>query len=76
MQSISVSAPDVQALIEPKPKPPVAILTDDHAAARYSADVELWGERLSRAGGRVCRSLASQAISLGFTCPPASEPAP
>jgi hypothetical protein len=65
---------DVQALIEPKPKPPVAILTDDHAAARYSADVELWGERLSRAGGRICRSLAAQGVPLGFNCPASNNP--
>lgn len=69
--SISISAVDVQAVVEPKPKPPVTIVTDDAAAARYSADVELWGERISRAGARICRSLASQGVALGFGCPKA-----
>ena len=67
--SIALPAADVQAVIEPKPKPPVTIVTDDAAAARYSADVELWGERISRAGARICRSLASQGVALGFGCP-------
>lgn len=71
MLSIAVPAADVQAAIEPKPKPPVTIVTDDAAAARYSAEVELWGERLSKAGARICRSLASQGVALGFGCPKA-----
>lgn len=68
----SVSAADVRALIEPKPAPGPKILTDDAASAAYSINVELWGERLSRAGGRICRALATDGVMhLPFLCPSA-----
>lgn len=67
----SVSAADVKGLVEPKPAPGPDILTDEAASARYSIALELWGERLWRAGGRVCRALALDGVPLGFACPPA-----
>jgi hypothetical protein len=46
---------------------PDAALTDDAASAQYSADLELWGEGVSRAWGRICRSLAAQGVAV--SCP-------
>jgi hypothetical protein len=68
-----VSAADVRALIEPKPVPGADILTSDAASARHSIEIELWGERLSRAAGRVCRALAADGMSLPFVCPAAGR---
>lgn len=64
-----MSAADVRALIEPKPVPGPEIVTDDAAGAAYSINVELWGERLSRAGRRLCRALEADGAALGFACP-------
>lgn len=45
---------DMQAITEAKPAPTDDILISEAAAARYDADVELWGERLHGAGVRIC----------------------
>lgn len=45
---------DVLAMVEAKPKPPAAILTDPAASDRYSSSLEAWGDRLSSAGKRLC----------------------
>lgn len=45
---------DVQALVEPKPKPSADILSDPAASDRYNSAVEGWGDRLSSAGKRLC----------------------
>lgn len=64
---------DVKAATEAKPVPDDAIATDPVAEAHYNADVESWGDRLSAAGGRLCRFF--EAIKMpGLTgCP---QPAP
>lgn len=72
----SVSAALVKELQAPKPQPGDDILTNDAAAARYSIAVETWGDRLSAAGGRLCRSLVRQGVALPFDCPAARTPDP
>ncbi|WEK42999.1 MAG: hypothetical protein P0Y64_16905 [Candidatus Sphingomonas colombiensis] len=64
---------DVKAVIEPKPTPSDAILTDAQAAERYNVEVETWGERLSRAGARICRALVADGTPLPFTCPESAQ---
>lgn len=62
-------AADIQAAIEPKPRPVGDIVNDDTAAATYSAALEAWGERLSTAGGRLCRWTVANGATLPFECP-------
>ncbi|MBN8848142.1 MULTISPECIES: hypothetical protein [unclassified Sphingomonas] len=63
-------------MIEAKPPPTDAILTDAKTADRYNAAIELWGERLWRAGARICRAVVADGMALPFTCPaPAAQPA-
>ncbi len=69
----SVSAADVKAVIEAKPVPGDNILTDTKAADRYNAALELWGERLWRAGARICRAIVADGMKLPFECPPPAE---
>lgn len=54
MTPIFPPSAEVKAVQEPKPKPPVEIVTDDTIAAQYDADVESWGERVQSAGVRLC----------------------
>lgn len=61
-------AQDVEAATEPKPVPPVEIVTDQAAAARYDAEVEAWGERLRSAGVRVCEWLNAAAKGADYKC--------
>jgi hypothetical protein len=65
-----VSAVDASEASSAKPVPTAAILTDDGAAAAYSASVEIWGEKVSRAWGRVCRSLSTQGVAVTCPAPP------
>jgi hypothetical protein len=53
--SIPPPADDLKAVVEPKPVPSEDIATSDQANADYSAAVESWGDRISAAGGRLCR---------------------
>lgn len=46
---------DIIAVIEPKPIPPVDILTDPAASDLHNSRIEGWGERLQSAGLRLCR---------------------
>lgn len=62
---------DLEAAIEPKPEAPADIVTSAKAAAAYDVAVESWGERVWRAGGRICRWAAESGAKLPFTCPPA-----
>ena len=72
-RNIFPSAVDVKAVTEPKPVPPDAIISDDAVAARYGIDLELWGERLYRAGGRLCRELKARGMDVVCPAPPASQ---
>jgi hypothetical protein len=67
---------DLQAVSEPKPRPPVEIVTSAMAAAEYDIDLELWGERVSAAGGRLCRWSVRNGAKLPFDCPAARTPDP
>lgn len=62
-------AADVTAVVERKPAPTEAILTDPAASARYNSAVEAWGDRISAAGGRLCRYFAN--LGMEADCPPA-----
>ncbi|GGO95072.1 hypothetical protein GCM10011329_18390 [Stakelama pacifica] len=68
--NISVSAQDVEAANTPKPAPPASIVTDDAASSLYDAAVEVWGETVSRAWGRICRSMMRQDVEI--VCPAGS----
>ncbi|WP_169542504.1 hypothetical protein [Sphingomonas baiyangensis] len=46
-----------------KPRPTDDVLADA-GSARYSAELELWGETVSRAWGRICRTLAGQGVTI------------
>jgi hypothetical protein len=61
--------PDIQAVIEPKPIAPVEIVTSQRAADEYSAAAEGWGDRVSAAGGRICRWSVDVGAKLPFACP-------
>jgi hypothetical protein len=53
--AIPPPADDLKAVTEAKPVPSDDIATSQKAADQYSADVESWGDRISAAGGRLCR---------------------
>lgn len=55
---------DLTALAEPKPAPTDAILTSEIEAAKYDADVELWGDRLHDAGVRVCKWAKANGLKI------------
>lgn len=59
---------DLQAATEPKPRPPVEIVTDPQENARYDAEVEGWGERVQAAGVRLCEWADSVGAKLPFEC--------
>lgn len=48
---------DVEASQEPKPAPELAIATDPVAREAYNAAIESWGDRVSDAAVRMCRSM-------------------
>jgi hypothetical protein len=61
-------ADDLKAVVEPKPVPSDEIAVSQKAADQYSADVEGWGDRISAAGGRLCRwSERTYKVKIG--CP-------
>ena len=60
---------DLRAAIEPKPIATPDIVTSDQANADYSLAVELWGDRVSSAGGRICRWVVETGGKLPFKCP-------
>lgn len=57
------AAQDVTAMVETKPRPSDDILTPG-GSARYNADVESWGDRISAAAKRVCRNLKAQGMTI------------
>ena len=65
-------AADLQAVTERKPVAPVEIVTSAQAAAEYDIAVESWGERVSRAGARICRWTVANGAQLPFSCPEAN----
>jgi len=73
--SIHPPVDDLKALVEPKPVPSDDIATSQKAADDFSASLEAWGDRLSAAGGRVCR-WSKQVYKLSINCPPSPPPPP
>ena len=63
---------DLSAVTEAKPVPSAAIVSDARAGARYSADVEAWGDRVHGAGGRLCRYFVAMGMK-GVSCPAADR---
>ena len=59
---------ELQAVTEAKPIPDDAIASDPLAEAHYNAALESWGERISAAGGRLCRFFVRTGMKLD--CPP------
>jgi hypothetical protein len=65
---IALAADDLKAAVEPKPVPGEDIATSDQANADYSASVEAWGDRISAAGGRICR-WSERVYKIRIGCP-------
>lgn len=63
--------PPVDLIVEAKPVAGPEIVTDDHAAAAYSAAIEAWGERGWAAVGRLCRWAARNGMKV--ECLPAPK---
>lgn len=59
---------DLKAATEAKPVPADDIATSDQASADYSAAIEGWGDRVSSAGGRLCR-WNKRTFKLSIACP-------
>jgi hypothetical protein len=53
--AITPPVPDLQAVVEAKPQPTDDIVTSQQAYDQYQASLESWGDRISAAGGRLCR---------------------
>lgn len=56
---VPVAPPVADLTVTPKPVMPVAAITDDQAAARYSSDIEAWGDAGWATVGRLCRWAAA-----------------
>jgi hypothetical protein len=63
----------LQAVTEPEPVPTPDVLTSGQAAADYDAAVEGWGDRLWRAGGRLCRWAKRNGMAIDCPPPPVDE---
>lgn len=59
---------DVKAATEAKPRPSLDIATSAQASEDYNAAIEAWGDRVSAAGGRLCRYL--KRVGMAVDCPP------
>jgi len=71
LQPIFPSSADLEAVTAEKPIAPPEIATSAQAAAEYDISVEVWGEGVSRAGGRICRWAVNNGAKLPFDCPKA-----
>lgn len=74
--SVSVFPPsaDMRAATEPKPVPGAEIVTDPVARENYNAAVEVWGEAIWRAAGRICRHAVENGADFDFCPRPDAEP--
>ena len=66
--AIHPPADDLKAVVEPKPVPGDDIATSQKAADDFSASLEAWGDRISAAGGRLCR-WSERAYRIKVGCP-------
>ena len=62
-------ADDLKAVTESKPVPSDEIATSQKAADQFSESIEAWGNRISAAGGRLCRYTERTTGNLPFQCP-------
>ncbi|MCW2763400.1 MAG: hypothetical protein JWR85_3601 [Marmoricola sp.] len=69
LKPLSPPSADLKAITEPKPVPSDDIVTSAQAAAAYDIAIEGWGDRLSAAGGRLCRWVKANAGDVPFDCP-------
>lgn len=74
LQPIFPPSADLQAATEAKPIAPPEIVTSAQAAAEHDIAVESWGERVQRAGGRICRWAVDNGAELPFDCPDRPDP--
>lgn len=51
----TIFPPPADLAVEPKPVPPLEIVTSAQAAAEYDVALESWGERGWRTVARICR---------------------
>ena len=61
---------DMRAAVKGKPVPGVEIVTDPVARENYNAAIEVWGEAIWRAAGRICRHAVENGADFDF-CPAA-----
>lgn len=66
--AIHPPADDLKAVVEPKPVPGDDIATSQKAADDFSASLEGWGDRISAAGGRICR-WSERVYKVKIGCP-------
>lgn len=69
IQPLFPNAEDVKAVTAPKPVATIETVTSAEAAARYNVEVEMWGDGLRSAGGRICRWIINNGGALPFACP-------
>ena len=62
---------DLKAVVEPKPVPTDEIATSQKAADDFSVSIESWGDRISAAGGRICR-WSERTYKVRIGCPKAN----
>jgi hypothetical protein len=74
--ALHLPADDLKAVTEAKPVPSDETATSQKATDDYSASVEGWGDRISAAGGRLCRYTERTVGRLPFKCPPAAKDKP
>jgi hypothetical protein len=58
----------LKAVVEPKPVPTDEIAVSQKAADDFSASIEAWGDRISAAGGRLCR-WSERVYKVKIDCP-------
>lgn len=61
-------AADLKAAVEPKPVPGDDIATSQKAYDQYQQNIEGWGDRISAAGGRLCR-WSERVYKVKIGCP-------
>ena len=60
---------DIEAATEAKPAPTAEIVTSSQASDRYNVEVESWGDRVSAAGGRLCRYFKRTGMAVDCPAP-------
>jgi hypothetical protein len=71
IQVVKPNPPVADLAVEAKPVMPDAAISDDAAAAKYSSDIEGWGDRGWATVGRICRWAEANGMPHPL-CPPAN----